>query len=602
MIAVASTVICGCQKDNFTTPDSGKGTHKVTLNAFDPETKTSIEAAPGGYASSWSVDDKITLFENNGKKISEYQSKPLQESDIVDGKASFSVEIKTDDEPTGSYEYIAGYGTYPYAYESVWENAGDAEYVNWAERFEYSGEYVEPHMMVDMFFNSYQSPTATSFDPESDVLISQTIKATEQLKDAVKVKFARLGTIVKITLTDLQEFKGKAIKVAIFTVGESFCKSFDITYDPKLEKYAHMEMQMPEGDETPFENNRFTIIPQETIVKEDGSADLWIRTYAGKLTDEFSLELKLAVDEENFVILRRDVDLEAEGKEIEFNEGGMTVFSVGSWCVADVDGVYCETKVNETRDGFTGTWEAVKNAVGYDCYLTGYAGEFDENGNPEISYDKTPLTAIDNGDGTWKVTVESGLEPMNYTLHIKPIPAEGHCLIFDEYNTFDMKIGLPETWWLYHDSFGNPSSCDPIEGTDDYIIDFSPGKVRFHKNLNRHYDEAWQTIKASGPWYFYSTEPLGEMHSIELYSKNDSHLNFKVYASKSPNEHSKELEGVVIDVDNIEVGSGSHYYKATHKLVRYTFPTDEKYQYYTICGEESGIILTSQVSYIYYYE
>ena len=96
------------------------------------------------------------------------------------------------------------------------------------------------------------------------------------------------------------------------------------------------------------------------------------------------------------------------------------------------------------------------------------------------------VTVIDNGDGTWKVTVESGLEPMNYTLHIKPIPAEGHCLIFDEYNTFDMKIGLPQTWWLYHDSFGNPSSCDPIEGTDDYIIDFSPGKVRFHKNLNRH--------------------------------------------------------------------------------------------------------------------
>ena len=166
-----------------------------------------------------------------------------------------------------------------------------------------------------------------------------------------------------------------------------------------------------------------------------------------------------------------------------------------------------------------------------------------------------------------------------------------------------MNIGLPDVWYLYHDSFGNPSSCEPIEGTEDYIIDFSPGKIRFHQNLGRQYQEAWQALYASGPWYFYSTEPLGRwIHSIELYSKNDSHLNFKVYASSSPNEHTKEIEGVVIDVDEINVGSGSHHYEATHKLVRYTFPEDEKYQYYTVCGEEAGTILTSQESYIYYFK
>ena len=29
---------------------------------------------------------------------------------------------------------------------------------------------------------------------------------------------------------------------------------------------------------------------------------------------------------------------------------------------------------------------------------------------------------------------------------------------------------------------------------------------------------------------------------------------------------------------------------------------DEKYQYYTVCGEEAGTILTSQESYIYYFK
>ena len=602
MIAVTSALICSCQKDNFMTPDTVKQTHTVTLNAYDPETRTSITAVPGGYSCSWIENDYIVLFENNGEYLSEYESAPLQTSDIVNGKASFTVELYTDEEPADSYEYIATYGSYAYGYLNYWEDSSDYEYQYWTEQFNYTGEYLEPHIMVEMFFNDFQCPTATSFDPQSDLMISKPLTTTGQLTDAVSLKFARLGTIVKITLTDLDEFKGKNLNQAIFSVGQSFSKSMNIIYDSKLERYVHMEMMVPSSEDIYFEKTRFTISPQEILIKDDGTADLWLRTFAGELTDEFSIELYLDNGDDGEVIMRRKVDLVAEGKTIEFNEGGMTIFSVGGWEIADVGSVCCETDVNENMDGFTATWEAVENASGYDCYLTGYAGEFDENGIPEISYEKTSLTPVDNGDGTWSVTVENGLEPMNYTLHIKPIPVEGHCLIYDDYDYFDMKIGLPEVWWFYHDNFGNYTCCEPIAGTDDYIIDFSPGVVRFHKNLSRYYDEAWQALKASGPWYFYSTEPLGRMHSIELYSKNDSHLNFKVYASSSPNEHTKELEGVVIEESVIEAGSGSHYYNAVHKLVRYTFPEDETYQYYTVCGEGSGIILTSQVSYVYYFE
>lgn len=603
MIAVASAVICSCQKDNFTSPDNIRQTHTVTLNAFDPETKTNIIAVPGGYASSWNEGDYITLFENCGEDIPEYQSEPLKASDIVDGKASFTVELDTDDEPDKNYLYIATYGSYPYAYYHDWENSEDFEYEYWADQFDYNGEYLDPHMMMEMYFNDYQCPTATSFDPECDIMVSKPINTTGQLKDAISLRFARLGTIVKITLTDLDEFIGKPVNEAIFSVGESFSKSMNIKYDPKLERYVHMEMIVPEKDEMPGESVSFYIHPQETIVKEDGTADIWLRTYAGELTDEFAIDLYLETDEGE-IYLKRKVDLTKERRTIEFNEGGMTVFSVGNWGVADVEPVTdCETVVNEDMDGFTATWESVENADGYEVYLSGYAGEWDENGEPEIKYEDTPITPIDNGDGTWTASVENGLEPMHYYLYIRPIPAEGHSLIDDEYSYFEMNIGLPDVWYLYHDSFGNPSSCDPIEGTEDYIIDFSPGKIRFHQNLKRQYQEAWQALYASGPWYFYSTEPLGRwVHSIELYSKNDSHLNFKVYASSSPNEHTKEIEGVVIDVDEINVGSGSHHYEATHKLVRYTFPEDEKYQYYTVCGEEAGTILTSQESYIYYFK
>ena len=601
MIAVASAVICSCQKDNFTSPDNIRQTHTVTLNAFDPETKTSITAVPGGYASSWNEGDYITLFENCGEDIPEYQSEPLKASDIVDGKASFTVELDTDEEPDKNYLYIATYGSYPYAYYHYWENSEDFEYEYWADQFDYTGEYLEPHMIIEMYFNEFQSPAATSFDPECDIMVSKPINTTGQLEDAVSLKFARLGTIVKITLTDLDEYIGKPINEAIFSVGESFSKSMNIKYDPKLERYVHMEMIMPESDEMPVENVNFYIHPQETLVKEDGTVDLWIRTYAGELTDEFSLELYFDAEEDGEVIVRRKVDLVAEGKTIEFNEGGMTVFSVGGWCIADVEGVACETEVNDAMDGFTATWEGVENATGYDCYLTGWAGEFDENGIPEIQYEKTALTPVDNGDGTWTVTVESGLDPMNYALHIKPIPAEGHCLIYDDYDVFEMKIGVPTVWWFAHDCFGSMES-EYIEGTDnEYIIDFSPGNVRF-TNLERDYDYSWQVLKATGPWFMYSTEPLKKMHSIELWSKNDSHLNFKVYASSAPNDHTVELTGTVVETSTIDAGHGSFHYQAVHKLVRYTFPEDVTYQYYTICGDAAGIMMTSQYTYVYYFE
>jgi hypothetical protein len=339
-------------------------------------------------------------------------------------------------------------------------------------------------------------------------------------------------------------------------------------------------------------------------VKEDGTADLWVRTYAGKLTDVFSISLALQGNEDNEILLGRKVDLNASGKTIEFKEGGMTTFSVGSWDVADVDGVYdCETEVNEARDGFKATWNAVENAVGYDCYLYGWLEPFDENGEPATKYPNTPVTAVDNGDGTWSVTVANGLQPMNYALFIKPIPAEGHCLMYDSHDYFDFKVGIPEVYYLYHDCFGGNKSYEAVEGVDDeYIIpDLSPGVVRF-KNVWRSYDSSWQVLKASDAWFMYSTQPLKEIHSIELYSKNDSHNNFKVYASKTPNEHSKELEGVVIESNYINVGSGSYHYEATHKKVRYTFPNDETYQYFTICGESAGIVMTSQVTYVYYFE
>jgi hypothetical protein len=58
----------------------------------------------------------------------------------------------------------------------------------------------------------------------------------------------------------------------------------------------------------------------------------------------------------------------------------------------------------------------------------------------------------------------------------------------------------------------------------------------------------------------------------------------------------------VVEVSEINAGEGSYKYEHVHKRVRYTFPEDGGYQYYMIKGDGSGIVMTSQYTYVYYYE
>ena len=497
--------------------------------------------------------------------------------DIVDGKASFSFEIA--DKVAASFDYIAAYPRANPGY-GEWENESDVTYTKWADLFDYTGAYVAPHMLVDLRFPDIQYPTAESYDPKADLLISKQISSAQQLSGEIMFSFARVGSIVKVTLKGLTDYVGEHIDRAVFLSGESY-KAFSIvTYDPVLNKLAS-----DSEAETGMPMNRIEFEPQDMIVKDDGSADLWMRIPAGTISDWFRVEVTIGE-----VDLSRYVDLNSMGISLDFNDGKMSVFSVGDFVLSTVENVpEVNFVVNGTRDGFKATWNGVENAEGYDCYLF------------NSSFARTDVVASDNGDGTWSVQIPNGMSPDIYYLNIKPIPVDGYGLMFEEYRNFEVRVGVPYVYHFAHDCFGNPSSCEEIEDTDgEYIIpDYSPGKVRF-KGVEKAYDKSWQVLKASGPWFFYSTEPLEEIHSIEIYSKDDSHYDFKVFASSEPNAHTVEVEGVVIETSYVDAGSGSNSYEAYHKKVRYTFP--EGYKYYTFCGDVPKIVMTSQYSYVYYYQ
>lgn len=598
-IAVAAMAVLGCQKENITSDNqNNEKTISLVVNASaDALTKAYIYPVQGGYMTSWQSGDCITVGEmcEGETDNAMYESDPLTEADIIDGKAAFKLEIEDKNLPESKFTYVAG-NNYPFIFTNYWENADDESYNIWKQRFDYTGEYVEPHMVVEAFFRDMQSPTADTFDPEADLLVSKQVTVTGQPKESLELQFARLGTIVRITLDGLDNYKGMTVGHVAFRVGPSFSKSLNVIYDPILEKYTHSMNVIPSSDdlEDPVRPIIFDINPIDVSVKEDGTADIWLRTYSGELTDNFTIEF-FVDDGEDGIMLKRNVDLAAEGKTIKFEEGKMTVFSVGSFGIADVEDVGDFTyKVNAARDGFSASWAAVEHATGYKCILKG--GVTDEN----IVIPDVELAPVDNGDGTWSVAVESGLIPFLYRLQITPVPEEGHAQMSDYPSEFELLIGVPTYWMLAHDSFGSIDS-EYIEGSDDeYMITLGPGKIRY-KNLNRQYQSSWQALVSSGPWFMYTTAPLTEIVKIQLWSKDDSHLTFNVYACKSPNDKAVKLDGNVIEVSDIDVGKGQYHYKASHKLVEYVFPAGEVYQYFAIEGDQAQTVLTSQHSYIYYY-
>ena len=446
-----------------------------------------------------------------------------------------------------------------------------------------------------MEFPTVQAPLAESFDPSADLMVSDMKVMREQMTGEASFRFARLGTIVKMTLTGLDDYAGCTADEIFLTVGESFNIPKRIIYDPVLNKYVPAMDKEARSDEGSGMPSELRIMGENIVINEDGTADVWLRLPSGELTDWFRLDLVLSDDTDDYY-LARFIDLTQHRRTLTFEEGGMTTFSVGGFGVADVEPVGdIDYTANDDMDGFTATWNAVKHATGYECHI-------------ESPDDARIDLAVTESSGICSVSVENGMMKGSYYIYVRPTPAEGHELSSSEYTYEEILIGIPFKNYFAHDSFDTDKDEDEkkmsekVEDIDnEYIIPvYSPGKVRY-KNLVRQYQSSWQALVANGEWFMYSTEPL-KMHSIELWSKDDSHQSFDVYASNGPGEESLKLEGVVIKVSDIDEGSGQYRYDHVHKLVQYTFPENGDYKYYTIKGSSAGTVMTNQFTYVYYYK
>ena len=484
----SALAFCSCQREFNNDLSSADKSRYVKFVADATQTKASMSYDEENecYDMTWDIGDQIVIFEY----ASGYDypvrcvSEALAESDISnDGKtAEFRVHLNG---ASGSdFKYVA---VYPAISSGGYEPdcfCMNQEFVDWSKEWDYDGPYVGPHLMVRGVLPFEQNPSADCFDTSANTMVSKLIESDEQIEGLAELRFARIGSILRISLKGLESYIGMQVSSADFGFGESFGGSLICDYDTYLEKYKFYK-----------DFNRMVLTPESVIVDQEGCADLWIRCYAGEITDWFSLYITL--DEPGGgkgkgvpVRLGRYVDLASLSRSIVIPEGRMAKFSVGSWGVADVQPVdNISYSVNQEMDGFTVRWQDVENAGGYDLWY--YTDDDTEN--------RIKVQTKDNGDGTHYAVV-SGLDPGHYNLIIIPVPSDGHALIDPNYYyPVRIPVGVEVEKNIYNVFFNEVIDPDlssyEYEGLSLYYMN-----VRYQSNGNllvtsQHDWKLWNTAE-----------------------------------------------------------------------------------------------------------
>lgn len=333
----------------------GGATRTITVHTGNANSKTAVyfDGTSEKYKTTWKAGDLIDLFEFSQDGFAYGGSDPL-EGDA--SNASFEVTFETDAPDETPLQYI---GVYPRASEVI-PSDDDIWFSLWGERPE-----TKRYGLMGLITN-YQFPTADSFQPEADLMFSE-CKELPGRPDDITLAFARVGSIVKITLKGLPA--GQSVLLGTLTCGDSWQLAGRVLYDPETGKVA---IAPPMAGPTPKKgvslvDNSLTFAPDDLVVDENGEAVLWLRTLSGTLTDYFFLDMTVGsgsvikkgkgddVFTPSSARYGKMVDLAALGKTLSFREGEMTSFSVSLERLYDVN-IGLESKT------------VTANSIGLQCY------------------------------------------------------------------------------------------------------------------------------------------------------------------------------------------------------------------------------------------
>ena len=586
--------IVSCQKEETVNDITKAAPHTVAIQAsLGNVTKTLItQDLEGHFKGEWEAGDVLYVKEF----VTGVSSDPgLYDIDSASGFVA-TAPLTTGGETatfTATFE--------PYYWESTFTAE---ELATYTFTYKYLACSYNPYYMsgtgdsIPLLIDPDQEVYAGGYSTADDMLVSRFAEYSSRPSD-ISFDFARLGTVVKITLKGLQE--GDIIKSGTWFTGDhlmAVVRLEDIvSYYPETGKYIYEIPQYLENSlEDCYHVNFTSSDPSRPIVADaNGEAVMYLRVLPGVCDDWFGIVC--TVDRGGSEVkMSKLADLASAGRSLTFKDGGLTMFSVDM--KPAVVGLpepimYVSPK---PRTGFLAAWPADEHAIGYECYYQRYGDYWDDVKGEYVVYDRvalTPVAGTGEMDNKFYVEVPSGLEADRYYLYVKAIPDSNSGLSDFGFAEKLMYIGITKdmTWPdvdSYYGSTHLDRSLDPIwkvyedgEELHPWYFDVSNLKTNWGQLYSADGSSAWTLSTKTGA----SFQHDGEIH----------HITLKMYNSA---ENTTTVYGIAKDGTSTVIAQPeSGYWSSSEKYYDYDF-TGGSYNGFRI---ESGGKLYVTMLRVYYY-
>ena len=337
---------------------SGQGMVKFTLISGEPVSKTGIESAGSGkYLSFWHSGDKLSAW-NKGQTVTEFMT---LENTQPDGRlAVFS----------GS-GLAAESGTIRAFYPSGAVDRADADYVYFTTK-------------------DVQYPTATSFDPEADRLLSkeypyQTSDGAVLIDD---MRFHRLMTVLKVNLLG-SDFSGEVVKSVKLVFSQHIGGRF---------RSSTVDMET-----TAYSNNVNTvtaILKDEVRVADANGGAVYVIVPPGQATNQnYNGLSEIEVITDSHLLKKSFSDV-----AIQLNPSEMAVVNItlSQDHLVKEEGVYLTEYSSSGEQVSDGKFVIHQNLKGVLCHPDGYQVKIDQDYDFEFD-------VVDSGTNLAAVTDEAVL-------------------------------------------------------------------------------------------------------------------------------------------------------------------------------------------------
>lgn len=495
VLAVLALAV-SCQKESVK-QEFGKKKIDMHIIANQGGTKTALISENGALVPYWTEGDRVAVLELIYSKFEKdskdwtgpedwpemwYCSDPVAtQSKVADFSINLEVRAKNPDE---KYHYIA---VYPASSFRSYEWTGNDDiFGDWCKRWSAMApdiqglEQIPAHPTAIVEIPIDQAPAPGYFDPNADVLVSDILDSETQ-PESVNMKFARVGSVLKINFTGLPE--GFQPLRGELKCDESWPAAYLMEYDSYLHKIGVYSK--------PSNEIRFDLY-QYPQCEAKAPLTVWLRTISGSIREWFTVNVYGTMGEDE-VVFTKNVKLE---KALNIPDGGVTEINVELFQGYNVNAYLSNESVEETS--ISATVHFVVEGPGYSAIEYGVLfaeGEFYEEHDP--SWQKTVLTVDEFGQADVNLT---GLKPETYYTIAPYVIIDG--------DTYWAGNSVRKT--LEHYTYSQPDAVDL--GLSVKWASFNLGATKPCEN-GYHYAWAETVPKKNAPGYDYKWQG-SEKYSI----------------------------------------------------------------------------------------